>query len=369
LSKRKKQIDDDWQMIYHVRFGIIHDISEMLLQKPMPRETLIEIRNLLADFCKPFLKVCKDALPIHAGMSAKQLNHTLLVNVQVRLDNGMIQNNKADSVRHLRERLETLLEDVKRSYEQHLRPESYSAVSLSGVQLGPAPVVNSQHKRRTTYAAADALTNAQAASTKQATNVAKMRITKVPSYTGDGGARPPWLGPPKMQSVFTPGAGRPSRGSDSGAAARARLYAGAATSAATMSYPVADDHEMDVDEYEDMPALEPEESWHERERNKRYDQLLAKSRRESEALDIPIKRDIVDGFFDYNPHITTSAMEQDRYAQEVARHNSMIKRSEEAIQRMHFFGNHAYNDWRDMDACLQNVTEMPQMDQRNRGFF
>ena len=147
-------------------------------------------------------------------------------------------------------------------------------------------------------------------------------------------------------------------------------YAGAATSASTTPYPAANDYEeMDVDEYDDMPALETEDSLQERERNKNYDLLLAKSRLESEALDIALQRDMVDGFFDYNPHTTTPAMEQARYAREVAVHNSMIQRSEAAVERMHFFANHAYDNWRDMDACLQNVTEMPQIDRHNHGFF
>lgn len=136
--------------------------------------------------------------------------------------------------------------------------------------------------------------------------------------------------------------------------------------------PVADDDkvdEMEDEEFEEMPRLESEESAQERERNKRYDCMLAKSRRESEALDIAEQSDMVDGFFDYNPHKTTHAMEQARYMRQVALHNSMIMRSEEAIQRRHFFANHAYDDWRNMDACLQNVTEMPLIDQHNHGFF
>jgi len=168
--------------------------------------------------------------------------------------------------------------------------------------------VNSQlkpkHKPRTTYAAADARASAEAASAKQTNQDAKMGTTKLPFDGGGGGDRPSWLGHPKMPSAFTPAA-EPSGGSGSGAAVRARLYAGAATTAATIPNPVADDDdEMEVEEYGKMPALETEDSW-ERERNKRYDWMLAKSRRESEALDVAQKRDMVDGFFDYNPHTTS----------------------------------------------------------------
>ena len=87
-----------------------------------------------------------------------------------------------------------------------------------------------------------------------------------------------------------------------------------------------------------------------------------------ESLRIAQERAMVDGFFDYNPHTTTFAMEQQRYAREVAHHNDMIMRSDEAFQRQRFFGDHAYHDWKGMDNCMQYITEMPLPDQQNYGF-
>ena len=346
LAERKRQIDNDWLLIYDHKNAILPAI-EKVVRLPMTLETHNTIAALLAAFCVPFLKVCKGAVVIDNSMSVDELISVFGHNVKLRMENGMMKKYATDTVNRFRVSLFNLQKKVELAYATS-NPSAAASVAPGSATRVKSPSVPkptpSVPKPRTTYSAADARADALVY-----TSLNKMSL---------GG-----IGAAASESRQ----GRPKSRSDYRGAAGARLYAGVATSTARNHHYDVDDDAME-EEFDDMPALVPESDARENARNMRFNAMLAKSRREGEALDMAQERAMVDGFFDYNPHTTTSAMEQQRYAREVAHHNDMIMRSDEAFQRQRFFGGHAFHDWRAMDNCMQYVTEMPLADQHHYGF-
>jgi len=151
LEQQKKQINQDWELIYNKDSGIL-PAMKAVLSLHMPQCGLHKIIDQLAAFFLPFHKVCEGSVPVHRQMSVEQIIHAIYINVKASMENGMIVKNKADSVRKLRLSLFKLLQLTKAVYhDTQVVPPPHLAGG------GDTPYILTKISR-STYVLADART-------------------------------------------------------------------------------------------------------------------------------------------------------------------------------------------------------------------
>jgi len=327
LEERKKQIDEDWELIYNEESGILPALKAVL-RLHMPRWGLHKIIDQLAAFTLPFAKVCEGSVPIHRQMSVEQIIHAIYINIKARLENGMIMNNKAGSVRKLRLSLFELLHATKRVYSETQRvPPS----TLSG---GVAtPYMTSRQKSH---------------------DAADCRVQTHPTPKT-----------PVGRSTF--------------ASANARAAAADAASAAGIA--AQDTHVFPVSSYgvaqpqpsadfdrgdHDMSDLQTDLQFETQARAKYFSDMRNEERLHHTMLRQRENSRIVDGFFEYNPPTTTVYMEHLRHIREEKRIELQQKHAHDAAGRMQVWGMHEYCDWDGMDESLDHGAGYYQPQRRRR---
>jgi len=137
LLECKRQIDQDWNAIYNDHDGILPSLKTVLRQY-MPRWAINEIVDVLVEFCASFQKVCSNFVQINNKMTCEELITAMYINIKARMDNGMIRNNKQDSIRKLRNALRDVVDKV-----HHVQATSTSEPIHKEKNVGAARTLNS----------------------------------------------------------------------------------------------------------------------------------------------------------------------------------------------------------------------------------
>jgi len=328
LLECKRQIDQDWNAIYNDHDGILPSLKTVL-RLYMPRWAINEIVNVLAEFCASFQKVCSNFVQINNNMTCEEIITAMYINIKARMDNGMIRNNKQHSVRRLRNALCDVVKNVhniqatstsepvhteknggaskRKTYSELARPVSNQPMPQTAPVLKPVTPIS---KPRSTFNSAEARASALATQFVHPMRVPLPPVATVP-HNLPSTLHPvlPWAGP------------------------------------GFLSY--------DDDEAE-LPYLETEKQTNDRARAVYFEEARNKAVFDNLLLRQTGPSAVVDGFFSYNPQVTTRALHDEWLRQELVQidHQETVA-TNHAERQEAVWGSQEYHDWHNMNRSLE----------------
>ena len=376
LAERRSQIDQDWVAIYNDETGLLPSLKRVL-QLYMPRFANQAIADACAGFCLPFLKVCQGCVQIHNTMPPDALIAAMYCNVKARMDNGMVRNDMEMQVRRLRDSLTALVDNINQIYAKSqggsqnipAQPENLSVTGKRRANVKhdivQANVQQSVLKQRSTYTSADARSNALA---NYGSAGGSLRNSLVNTH-----ALPPAIPPslfhplpavlPPPTAAGAPGVyGQHYTASVSGDffpnvhpsfpfLSPANIFPplqavrGAVAARTIASLPSSIDKA-------DMLRVQSEEQIE----NAALSDYYARMRHIALSRDqmLAATGGMVDGFFCYNPHSTTAAMDAQRLKSELMMIDHYESVAQNNLQRQRtVWGHHNYENWSDMHDSMK----------------
>ena len=407
LKQRRSQINKDLDSIYVNKNAQLFIVQDVLTQY-MPRYATKAITNACEEFCKPFHR-CPGFVQIDSRMSSEQLNAAMQINVKARLDNGMVQCDKEEQVRNLLNSLKTLVRTIQEIYAgtqqvaactpaptEKLASHDKTPVKVKRNIVSPdtpQPVL----KQRSTHTAANARHNAtvdySSVAGSSRNGLTKKKASHVEFPPSLFCTLPNSIAPPNSltPTIYTSPATQPIYAKHSSDSAPTAFFPAVHASFPFLSptnifpplqpvrqvlAPVANLTPVPSSSgslprpfgTESDTRLRNEEQIRRDELSDYYSEMRRKAQQRGHML--AAAGGVVDGFFSYNPHTTTVAMDAQRLQNElmmIDHHESVAQNNLHRQQKI--WRQHDYNEWSDMRDSMDfssGLFQEPQDDPRFR---